>query len=384
VERKMIDIWHNIVWSRYKGAVFSALHRSGTERGDKVRFYQIAETEGNRAVLTPVDMSVHTYPFRLMFQGAYGSVPFWRLMRTLFRAVWHSNGKLILLPGYHRPEYWGMLLAAIIKRKKRAVFCDSTIYDQPQTFFKGLLKRLFFSQCDGFFCYGERSKQYLIQYGAKPDKIWFRRQAAALPPGYSVEMALKHRIEQGPQTSDLRILYVGRLSSEKSLDVLLKAFANVLDVRANASLILVGAGPQEEELRELATRLGLNESSVEFAGSMDMSALATEYSKASCLVLPSVSEPWGLVVNEALSYGCPVVVSNRCGCVPELLGNQTSGLIFEAGNVEDLTSRLLTVNEHFSEVEKTALACVELIAHFSPENAAKDILDGCAHILSMK
>ena len=115
---------------------------------------------------------------------------------------------------------------------------------------------------------------------------------------------------------------------------------------------------------------------------MDVIGLALEYAKASCLILPSFSEPWGLVVNEALSYGCPVVVSHRCGCVPELVEGKPTGFVFEAGNVIDLASKLLAVPSTFANVEATAGDCLNLISTFSPEAAAAEIFGGCMHILA--
>lgn len=377
----MIAIYHNILWSKYKGTVFSKLSELASQMKLSITFFQIAETDTDRASLSGVDTSYHTYPFELLFKGAYGAIPNYRLVSKLFSSVWQSDAALILLPGYHQPEYWAMLLATVLKGKKRAVFCDSTIYDQPQSFLKGLLKRLFFSFCDGFFSYGERGRSYLIHYGAPPHKIFQRCQAAALPHGYSTDQALQQRLALAPSAVAPRFLYVGRLSLEKSLDVLLKAFVQVHQALPAANLVLVGSGPQQQALVNLTRSLGLDDVVV-FAGSMDTAALAIEYARASCLVLPSFSEPWGLVVNEALSYGCPVVVSHRCGCVPELVEDKPTGFVFEAGNVRDLANKLVAVPTTFANMELTARSCLDLISTFSPRAAAEAILKGCQQILA--
>ena len=380
-EFSKITIWHNILWSKYKGLVFSRLSDLANRNGFSVSFFQIAETDTDRTLLSNVDTSYHSYKYKLLFKGSYGDVSRVKLIYILFRSVFDSNANLILLPGYHRVEYWAMLFAAILKRKKRGVFCDSTIYDQSQSFVKGVLKRIFFSMCDGFFSYGERGRLYLIHYGAHPQKIFQRCQAAALPHDYSIVEALVRRINLAPIQSAPRFLYVGRLSPEKSIDVLLSAFVKVRQNLPTASLVLVGSGPQQKKLVELTLALGLSDVVV-FAGSMDAVALANEYAKASCLVLPSFSEPWGLVVNEALSYGCPVVVSHRCGCVPELVENKPTGFVFKAGNVDELAERLVVVPAAFSDVEVTARHCLDLISTFSPEAAAEEILKGCKQILA--
>jgi glycosyltransferase involved in cell wall biosynthesis len=98
-------------------------------------------------------------------------------------------------------------------------------------------------------------------------------------------------------------------------------------------------------------------------------------------VLPSTSEPWGLVVNEALSYGCPVVVSNVCGCVPELVIDNVTGFQYQVGNVDQLAHRMISVAHTFLDYEVVAKKCINHIASFSPENAAQQILYGCKQIL---
>ena len=379
----MIDIYHNIMWSKYKAVVFSSLFELANKKNVKIRFFQIAETEADRENLTGVDLSYHNYPFKLMFKGAYGAVKKSLLIRKLFFSVWNSSAELVLIPGYHKPEHWAMLLASVLRGKKRGVFCDSTIYDHQQSLLKGFLKRLFFFFCDGFFVYGLRARAYVKYYGAPDSKIFSRCQAAALPPAYSTDLALQLRLSHAPSEKAPIFLYVGRLSPEKSLDVLLKAFVIVQKKLPYSSLVIVGAGPQRQELEGLSQSFGIN-NVVFFAGSMNVDALAVEYARASCLVLPSFSEPWGLVVNEALSYGCPVVVSHRCGCVPELVENQQTGLVFDAQNVDDLANKLLSVPASFSDIAATARGCLKLISKYSPQIAAQDILAGCNQILDGK
>jgi glycosyltransferase involved in cell wall biosynthesis len=272
-----------------------------------------------------------------------------------------------------------MLLAALISRKRRAVFCDSTLRDRVQSRSKGLLKRVYFSLCHGFFTYGQRGAEYLIHYGADPARIYRRVQAAALPEGYSRERAFRARITVERATDAPVFLYVGRLSPEKSLDVLLLAFVKVKAEFRNAKLRIVGAGGQRDDLLRLCKRLGLS-SSVNFVGSLDLDALANEYLNATCLVLPSRSEPWGLVVNEALHFGCPAIVSDCCGCLPELVVEGVTGFSFIAGDAEDLSAKMIDAVSLFEDSEKSANDCLHAIDHFSPARSAEETLLGCASI----
>jgi len=375
-----IDIFHNIRWSRYKARVFSALHSISLESNQNIHFFQIADTSGQRKELSAVDLDYHRYPHILLFPGSYESIPRLKLIATLFSKVFQSDAELVLIPGYDRVEHWGMLLAAILSKKKRAVFCDSTLYDRNQSYIKGLFKKLYFSLCNGVFCYGTRARDFLLHYGVNPKDIYYRVQAAALPKSYSIEGASSRRCELAPSAALPRFLYVGRLSSEKSVDVLIRAFSHVHISNPLAQLVLVGAGSELPTLSALAVNLNLTES-VEFLGSMNQDNLAEQYSAATCLILPSHSEPWGLVVNEALHYGCPVIVSHRCGCTPELLQNQLSGLTFEAGNWEELANKMLQAIDLYSNTSRTTESCLSTVEPFTPFNSANQILSGCTKIL---
>lgn len=376
-----LSIWHNIMWARYKAAVFSALYAQADASGIEVTFYQIAETESDRVALSPVDSSWHVYPYKLLFNGAYSSIPRLRLLRELSNRAWNDDVDLTILTGYERPEVWVQALILLIRRKKFAWFCDSTLYDNPQTFLRGLVKRLLFRIADGIFCYGQRSSEYALRYGARKENIYIRRQAAALPKDYSCDRALQQRIRLASPPQSPRYLYVGRLSPEKSVDRLLVAFIHVLKQHPNATLVIVGRGPAEQELRSLAERLGVSDR-VDFAGSKFDEALVAEYLGATCLVLPSYSEPWGLVVNESLSYGCPTVVSNRCGCVPELATNGTTGLEYNWDSIDDLSEKLIRAPDAFKAVAETAKACIDRIAPFNPSASAAGIIQGSLQICS--
>ncbi|HTH73975.1 MAG TPA: glycosyltransferase family 4 protein [Trinickia sp.] len=374
-----VTIFHNVVWSRHKGAVFSALHNLSAAGTIRYAMVQIADTETDRIGFSDVDYSFHRYPMRKLFDGCYEDVPTWKMIARLTTEVLKTKSELVVLPGYHRLEYWAMLAACIVTRKRRAVFCDSTAFDRPRRLVTSIPKRIFFSLCDGYFGFGERSREYLMSLGAKRDRIFVPCQAAALPRSFSAECALaarlSARLEQAPV-----FLYVGRLSEEKAIGTLLDAFSRVRESRPNASLRIVGTGPQRDALHARAHMLELGDA-VQFVGSLQDEPLSNEYFGATCLVLPSYSEPWGLVVNEALNHGCPAVVSDRCGCTPELIVEGETGLSFPAGDVDALARALLEATLRFRDGGRTARACMARIARFDPRAAATNIERGCATML---
>ena len=376
-----VDIWHNLLWSRYKARVFSALHERARTAGAQFRFFQISETDSDRNELSPIDRISHAYPYSLLFASSYDAIPRVRLLVRTFWLTFVLPADLVVLAGYGRPEYWGQLVAALITGKKVAAFCDSTLYDSGRNALKWVLKRIFLSACTGVFCYGQRSVEYLQALGVPRGRIWIRCQAAAFTEGYAPQHALQERIARAPDVSRPRYLFVGRLAKVKNLDILLRAFRTVLEKRPHASLAIVGAGPEEQHLRALIRVLRL-EKSVEMLGSKTDQELYDEYLKASGLVLPSSREPWGLVVNEALSFGCPVVVSDHCGCVPELVVDGKTGFVVRCDDVEDLAVKMDRAVSVFSDTAKAAQECIDHIAPYSSERAALQIYYGCVEMLS--
>jgi glycosyltransferase involved in cell wall biosynthesis len=376
-----VSIYHNILWSKYKGGVFSQVYLLSKARGIGTSFIQIAETDDERTALGDVDMSYHQYPFRLLFHGNYDRGSRWRRVITVVRDVFKNPSDLVVIPGYHRVEYWAMLLVCILLRRKRAVFCDSTEFDRPQTGLKDFAKRLFFRRCDGFFCYGVRSKEYLLRHGADESKIIYRYQAAALPHEYDpVEVLARYEAMPRPAAKMHRFTYVGRFSLEKGINDLLEAFVRVRSKITDARLDLVGAGPLCAELKARVAELNLGDV-VTFLGTKNISEIAELFMESTALVLPSHSEPWGLVVNEALSYGCPVVASDVCGCVPDLVIDGVTGYSFEAGDVEALSQAMLSAVKMTEDRVEVAKKCLAVISEYTPKRAALQILDGCARII---
>jgi glycosyltransferase involved in cell wall biosynthesis len=377
-----VTIFHNVVWSRHKGAVLSALHNISGSGSIRYSMVQIADTEHDRIGFSDVDYSFHSYPMKKLYSGCYEDVPTWRMTMRLTWEVLKAKTDLVVLPGYHRPEYWAMMAACILTGKRRAVFCDSTARDNPgRRVITSIPKRVFFALCDGYFGFGERSREYLMSLGAKKDKIFIPCQAAALPRSFNTDTVVPDRVEHRAEENNKPIfLFVGRLSAEKGINTLVDAFKQLKERVTDAELRLVGTGPLSEQLKQQVAESGLADS-VKFLGSLQDAPLSHEYFSATCMVLPSTREPWGLVTNEALSHGCPVIVSDSCGCVPELVVEGVSGYAFQAGDVAGLHRTMLKALEAFADTEGVARRCTEVIQRFDPPSAAANIARGCALML---
>lgn len=377
-----IRIYHNVLWARYKGAIFSKIYAESARRGLSIDFVHVAETSVEHAPLGTVDRSYHQYPFKLLFPKCYGDIPRRQLVLALTADLLRNRSDLVVLPGYHRVEYWALLMLCIVLRRKRAVFCDSTAQDREKDRWKEAAKAFFFRRCHGIFCYGIRSKQYVAGYGVKEQRIFADCQAAALPLDYDAAAVQRHyEINPRDPKAPVKFLYVGRLSSEKGLYDLLGAFARVRQQMADARLDIVGPGALADDLQRRAGELGL-ESAVTFLGTKSPGDIGRLLLQSDAMVLPSHTEPWGLVVNEALSYGCPVVVSDICGCVPELVRDGVTGYSFPAGDVPALCTAMISAARLSKERLAAAEQCLGVIGQYTPERAASEILSGCVCVLN--
>jgi glycosyltransferase involved in cell wall biosynthesis len=212
---------------------------------------------------------------------------------------------VVMLGGWNQPAFWRAFVKA--KRSKRPciVWVESTGADKRRASFEGTKRRLLAS-VDAFVVPGDASRRYLQGLGVPEDRITLARNA--------VDSSL---FASGRRTRDggpVRILAVGRLAPEKGLDTLLEATAGL-----PVEVTLVGSGPEEGRLRERAA------SNVSFLGEIARDDLPDVYANADVLVMPSRSDPWGMVLNEAAAAGLPLVSTTAAGAAYELIDDGGNG-----------------------------------------------------------
>ena len=170
---------------------------------------------------------------------------------------------------------------------------------------------------------------------------------------------------------DLDLLYVGRLVSDKGVDLLLKSLHSLSRDGLRPSLTIAGSGAEEKKLREMAGETGLAEQ-VRFVGGLSAEELRKLYNRAKICVVPSVwEEPFGIVVLEALACGCAVLVS-KTGGLPEAAG--PCGLYFRSGDRADLADRIKVLLANSSLRAKLLSNRDEHLRQFQPEKQVEDYL----------
>ena len=222
-------------------------------------------------------------------------------------------------------------------------------------------------QFDGFLSPGVRVREYLRWYGV-PDHRIFQvphavdnetfASAAALYQQLDVRAAERRRWGIDPDA--FVALFVGKLVGSKRPLNVVRALARLAP---GATLMVVGSGPLEGDIRAESARLGV---SLKMVGFRNQSQLGEPYALADCLTLPSdFPETWGLVVNEALATGLPCVVSSAVGCAPDLIRDGETGYAYPLDDVEALAMTLAKVRHRKAEGHDWGPACRALITAYS-------------------
>lgn len=179
------------------------------------------------------------------------------------------------------------------------------------------------------------------------DERWLREKAKSVPQDIVRRLRLQYALEE----EDYVFLFVGRLVSIKNLPFLVQYFAVEFMNEPRVKLLLVGGGPLESSLRTQVAQLGLEERII-LTGKHEQEALYAHYLLGDSLVLPSLSEAFGAVVNEALILGLPVGCTNRAGATTLSSESKSPILTFDPQKGDELCQVLRSL--YTSQFSKTS------------------------------
>jgi glycosyltransferase involved in cell wall biosynthesis len=259
----------------------------------------------------------------------------YRSILNLKKALKNKKAKNLLISGWDLAEFW--YLAFFAKAKQKSLAIESTMYESRVDGLRGFIKKVFLSAMDKVYVSGKLSEDIVLKLGFSKDVILT----------YGVGIINKPLVTEYDRMYKKRYLYLGRLSEEKNLKMLIEAFNELPDF----SLSIYGNGTQRSELEEMAEG-----SNISFSEHIDNKELHSIFAEHDFLILPSITEPWGLVVEEALYFGLPVVVSNRCGS-SVLIENGVNGLIIDPMDIEGLKNVLKSIDEGGYEYMQAHTGC---------------------------
>lgn len=318
---------------------------------------------------------------------SYEVLPSWRkrigrynmlINSGVARSLKAAVPEVIICGGYNYVASWQTLMWTGTHHVPIFLWSESNRQDQRRGHvLVELLKSQFLKKCDGFIVPGCSAREYLRSHKVKDNRIFTARNA--VDNDLFAELAAKARQDASARRRDLNLpdryfLFVGRLVREKGVFDLLSAYAGLdEDVRHNFGLVFAGDGVCRQELEQRAK--SIVPGTVIFSGFAQRDDLAAYYALASALILPTYTDPWGLVVNEAMACGLPVIVSDVAGCAADLVKDGWNGFSVPPRDANALSRAMAKM-----VVDATTLAAMgsnsrELIAEYSPEKWAISIAE---------
>ncbi len=319
-----------------------------------------------------------------LFSQAAERYPSSRQRREAFRwAFEEANPDVVAVNGWNN---FGSLIAAnccMRRMTPMVVMSESSRQDEPRTWWKEAIKRRIVGLYTAALVGGQRHVEYLVELGMPRERVftgydvvdnsYFARRTAEIRNS-DVEIRKKYGLPEN------YFLASARFIEKKNLSTLIEAYAEYrrrssafakatadkeIAVNVPWDLVVLGDGPLREILNSQLSTLDLNEH-VHLPGFKPYDELPVYYALSKAFVHASTTEQWGLVVNEAIASGLPVIVSERCGCVPELING--NGFTFDPTNEHELAARLLEMAS-LSDEERKRLGdnSYRIAANFAPE-----------------
>jgi glycosyltransferase involved in cell wall biosynthesis len=251
---------------------------------------------------------------------------------------------------------------------------------------KEVLKRFLFRRVDAIETPGEDGKLFAMRYGAQSEKIFFATHTVDIAhfAGRSEKIcAEQERLRAELNLKGIVFIYVGRLWWGKGVNYLLEAFRIVQrQVDSEVTLLLAGDGPEEIKLRQICKKQGIL--NVVFAGFQQKPDLPHYYAVSDVFVFPTLGDPYGVVVDEAMACSLPVISTSAAGEIRDRVEEGINGYIVPPEDSGALADRMLHLVNNPELREQMGKVSAEKIAGHTPEQWAKDFELIIEHIMNKR
>lgn len=295
---------------------------------------------------------------------------------TTFSELKKASPNIVISCGWDSLASYMAYLYCKIHNKKFILWAGSTINEQSwrRAVSKPLVKFLV-RNSDACIAYGTRAKEYLMHLGAKKERIFigwntvdnsFFETTSPITAEEKDVLKLKLGIK-----NRLVILTVGRLVPGKGIDTLLEAFSCLKKEVNDVSLLIVGSGPEEDSLKRKCVQDNIDD--IIFAGFVDYNEMPKYFGISDLFVFPSFIDIWGLVINEAMACGLPVITTEKVGASVDLVKNGINGFVIKEkapSELYDAMRKIVTDNELRL---KMAASSRQIISNFNLEHTAEGI-----------
>lgn len=286
-----------------------------------------------------------------------------------------KNNDLIIIGGYDQPTY--ILISIICKffKRKYILLFDGISTNRitdNENYVKKIIKRMVISGSSFILGNGKVSKRYFNEVFNYPEDRIYNQYLSV--DGEKINSIFKNRekyrkfyrrnlgIEEGEKV----LIYSGRLIDIKNVHSIIKAISYL--GKEDLTFLVTGGGELEESILKLAEKLNVKIRITGFISEQD--ELFKHYCAGDALILASLDEPWGLVINEAMFSGLPVIVSEICGCAWDLVDG--NGFLINPSNIIDISEKISRVL-YSNELELLGKKSRQQISEWSFENSRKQL-----------
>jgi len=299
------------------------------------------------------------------------------MIRKIGLALDEAAPDAVAVAGWSHPAALATLLWCARNRVPAIVMSDSAEHDEIRSAWREWVKRRVVTLFSAGLVAGGLHRRYLARLGMANSAI--REGFDVVDNDYFARGAAAARKDSDAIRRQLALprsyfLASCRFVAKKNLFTLLEAYRGYRAAAGSSAwdLVLLGDGPLAKDLRALVESHGL-EGFVHMPGFRQYPELPTYYGLAEAFILPSTTEQWGLVVNEAMAAGLPVLVSERCGCSEDLVDPGANGFRFNPFDPADLANRMLEIAADDCDRIAMGRAAQTRIADWSPERFGREL-----------
>jgi glycosyltransferase involved in cell wall biosynthesis len=306
---------------------------------------------------------------------------FWGLVNfDILRKLKNDKPDILIVHGWGYFTHWLTLLAAwwlgieIWFRSEAPIAKEHKRGTLVKLMRKLIFEYTLFKKVSRFLYIGKSNKQFYEYFGVPEHKFVFTpycidNQKFSLD--YENKKQNKDLLRQqiGLNARQKVFLFCGKLIEVKAPFVLLEGYKKVQS--EDTALVIVGDGKLRPEIENYIQQNGLI--NVKLVGFKNQSEIADFYVLSDVLLLTSVSETWGLVVNEAMNFRLACIVSSGVGCAADLIRDGQNGFVFENGNVQDLAAKMQLVIENPALLQTAAEAAPQIVSKYTIAESTKNI-----------
>ena len=279
---------------------------------------------------------------------------------NLFTKLSRKNPDVVITSGFNLTMIFAFFWA-LSNKKKHIPFTDGTIDSEKNlTFIHVLVRKIVYRFSDAFIGASKKSVKLYKSYGID-DKSIFK----------SILAVNNDSFKKNNSSKKYDLMFSGKLIQRKNPLFFLEIFKQAKQRNLNISGLIIGDGKLKNKiLKEIKN----NNLPVEYCGFIQQEFLPKYFNQSRIFIFPSLKDPWGLVANESLASGVPVIVSSNAGCANEIVINDNTGFVINNFDVDNWLSKIEIILESEELYQLMSNNCINIIKEYNFNNASKGII----------